>query len=220
MINSIVSLTLLVSFKIKASPPIKEIPEIVNKLNVFLDTDGLLRVKCKMQRSGSRFKFPILLSKTSIITRLLISDTHVKFAHAGCYSLLTQLRKHYWIDNYFSTVKKVLKGCVVCKRLHGRPIKLNQNSYRDFRVNPQNKPFQYLFLDHMGPFIVKTDSNQRKKVWILVLTCLWSQAVSLKICEDLTVKSFMRAFQMQCVPSETLFLICKLKVLKIVQIVL
>ena len=35
----------------------------------------------------------------------------------------------------------------------------------------------------------------KKKVYLLVLTCLWSRAINLQICRDLTVNNFLRAFQ-------------------------
>ena len=36
------------------------------------------------------------------------------------------------------------------------------------------------------------------KVWILCLTCTWSRAINLKLCIDLSVKEFLRAFQLHC----------------------
>ena len=34
-----------------------------------------------------------------------------------------------------------------------------------------------------------------KKVWLLCITCTWTRAVNLKICLDLSLKEFLRAFQ-------------------------
>ena len=59
-------------------------------------------------------------------------------SHAGSYSLLSGLREKFWIPQFFSKVKKLLKGCVGCRRFNARTVKLNQNSYRDFRMNPPN----------------------------------------------------------------------------------
>ena len=33
-------------------------------------------------------------------------------------------------------------------------------------------------------------------MWLLCITCLWSRAVNLKLCLDLTVPDFLRAFQL------------------------
>ena len=92
-------------------------------------------------------------------------------------------------------VKSVLKDCTLCKRLNARPVKLNQSPYRDFRINPKKVPFNYLFLDFLGPYNIKRN-GERDKAYILCLTCLWSRAVNLVVCNDLTADSFLRAFQL------------------------
>ncbi len=178
---------------------VKDLPNIVGQLNIYPDSDGLLRVRSKCCRGKDKNKtyFPILLSKNSILTKLIVSNLHTKLSHAGCYTLLHELRKRFWIPQILSLVKLILRGCMICKRLNSHPIKINQNSYRDFRINPSNIPFRFLFLDHLGPYIIKLN-DQNTKVWILCFTCLWSRAVNLKICLNLTTDNFLRAFQMHC----------------------
>ena len=109
--------------------------------------------------------------------------------------MLKELRKKFWIPHYYSTVRKVLRECVICRRFNERPIKLNQNSYREFRVEPPEIPFRYVFLDYMGPYMVFWNGEKRK-VWILIITCLWSRAVNMKICLSLDVKEFLRSIQL------------------------
>ena len=82
-----------------------------------------------------------------------------------------------------------------CKRFNARTVKLNQSSYRDFRANPPKVPFANVFVDHLGPINVKKN-GETAKVWLLCITCTWTRAINLKICSDLTVKGFLRAFQM------------------------
>ena len=95
-----------------------DLPNIVQQLNVYLDRDGILRVKCKLDRvrNGSGSQFPILLPKHSKLTKMIIFDMHERFCHAGVYSLLSELRKQFWVPHYFSVVKKTLKECITCKR--------------------------------------------------------------------------------------------------------
>ena len=88
-----------------------------------------------------------------------------------------------------------LKECSTCKRFKERTVKVNQCAYRDFRIDPPSIPFKYIFIDHFGPYNVKLN-GKKSKVWILCLTCLWSRAIHLKICLDLTTKEFLRAFQL------------------------
>ena len=177
---------------------IKDIPLLVNKYNLFLDECGILRVKSKFKKwMYGDGKFPIFLPKDSFLTNLIVLDTHTKFFHAGYYAILNELRKVYYIPSYFSIVKKVIKQCIHCKRFNLRTIKLNQNTYRDFRVAPPQVPFANLFMDYIGPFNVKLN-NTTQKVWLLCLTCTWSRAINLKICRSLDVPEFLRAFQTHC----------------------
>ena len=186
-------------FKFFASKSNKicDIPSLVSKAKIFLDTDdGLLKVKSKFDRwrGEPSFCFPILLSSDSKLTHLIISDMHIKLSHSGCYSVLTSLRKQFFVPKFFSTTKKVLKQCITCKRFNQRPLKLTQNSYRHFRADPPSEPFRFIFIDHFGPFHVKL-TNNKSKIWVLCITCLWSRAVSLIVCNDLSVRSFLRALQ-------------------------
>lgn len=161
----------------------KDIPILVSQLNLFQDERGILRVKSQFDKwaDHSKYKFPILLCKTSKITELIIFDLHIRFSHAGCYSVLSEFRKQFYVPHHFSVVKRILRQCIICKRHNQRSIKLNQSAYRDFRVNPPNIPYKYTFIDHMGPFLIEFN-GKRQKVWVLCFTCLWSRAVNLKIC--------------------------------------
>ena len=178
---------------------LKDIPDIVSKLNIFMDQDGILRVKSKFKvwKYNSTNSFPILLHHKSNLTNIIISDLHEQLAHAGCYSVLAEFRKHFFVQKHFSTIKKSLMNCFHCKRFNARTIKLNQSDYRDFRSNPPQIPYASIFIDYMGPFYVKRN-NSKEKVWLLCLTCLWTRAVNLKVCYSLDVDEFLRALQLHC----------------------
>ena len=176
---------------------LKSIPHLVSQLNVFRDSFGCLRVKSKMLKWHEKLKnsdYPFLLSKSSTLAKLAVLSTHSKLAHSGLYSTLREVRKTFWIINAFSFVKKTLKECTHCRRFNNRTCKLSQSPYRDFRISPSNVPFRQIFIDHLGPITVSTSSGN-VKIYILVLTCLWSRAINLQVCRDLTTDEFLRAFQ-------------------------
>ena len=181
----------------KGLSSLKDIPSIVSRLNLFLDDDGLLRVKSKFKKwnYNTDHKFSLLLPPDSYLTRLIIWDAHIKLLHSGCYAVLTELRKSYYIPKHFSVVTKAIKQCIHCRRFNNRTIKLNQSSYRDFRSDLPEVPFTNIFIDYLGPFNVKLEGTSQK-VWLLCLTCTWSRAVNLKICRSLNVPDFLRAFQL------------------------
>ncbi|RXG69589.1 hypothetical protein Avbf_08087 [Armadillidium vulgare] len=122
----------------------KDMPNIVSQLNLFKDEKGLLRVKSKFNRYKDKYKnyFPILLHKNSPITEMIILDMHKKTSHASFYTLLSEIRKEWWIPNFFSTVKKIVNKCVNCKRFTNRTISLNASPYREHRLNPPNIPYR------------------------------------------------------------------------------
>ncbi|XP_068247871.1 uncharacterized protein [Palaemon carinicauda] len=133
------------------------------------------------------------------ITQILKVDQDIHFADvkkyfSSCYVILTELRKQYCVPHYFSFVKRVLKECITCSKVKQRTIKLIQSPYREFRLEPPNIPFKYIFIDHLGYFQVKYQ-QKKIKVCILCITCLWSRAINLKICFDLSTVEFLRAFQ-------------------------
>jgi hypothetical protein len=88
---------------------LKDIPDLVSKLNLFIDLEGLIRVHGKFYRKQTdNTNCPILLSKNRDLTKLLIQHYHESFMHSGCYALLAELRKKFYISCIFSVVNKVL----------------------------------------------------------------------------------------------------------------
>ena len=178
--------------------PSKNIPNLVTQLNLYPDNDGILRVNNKGRGDINKFndRFPILLPKTSPLTTLIIRDTHEDLEHIGCYTLLAELRKQYYIPHYFSAVKTVLKACVICKRNNNRTIKLNQSPYREMRLAPDEKPFSNCYLDYTGSYDVRKEDGSVTKYYLLILSCMWSRAIEIKICTDASTDEFLRAFQL------------------------
>lgn len=174
---------------------LKDIPKNVQRFNLFEDDDGIIRVKSKFGRWKTGKFHPIFLSKESCLVKLLILHYHIKTGHGGVYNVLNLLRKSFWIPNVFVNVKKVLKICVNCRRLNQRAFKTNQSAYRDFRADPPNVPFRAIYVDYLGPFLVK-HGDAKIKVYILLFSCLWSRYINLKLCLDLSVREFLRAFQL------------------------
>jgi len=185
----------LVTFFASPSERAKDVPALVTKVNLFTH-EGVIKVKSKFDRwiNDENFCFPILLAKNSTLTELVIRNAHERLAHGGVYNILSHLRKQFWVIHFFSAVKSVLKKCIQCRRFNARPIKLNQSSYRQFRAAPPSEPFKVIYVDYLGPFSIKLD-DRRRKVWLLCVTCVWTRAVNLKICYDLSVTSFLRSFQ-------------------------
>ena len=175
----------------------KEGSDLVKQLNLFLDDNGLIRVKGKIKSTGKlkRFKYPYLLANDSDLTKLIIEDLNYNILkHVGIYKLLSLFRKEFYIPAALQTVKRITRNCIVCRKLNGRTLQVNQNGFRDYRIAPEEIPFRDIALDHIGPFNVKLNVS-REKVYILIVTCCRSRAVNLIMCRKIDNESFMLAFQ-------------------------
>ena len=129
------------------------IPNIIKRLNLYVDSYGLLRVKNKCERLKNinlygRCNFPILLANDSELSILIIRDKHKKMFHASIYSVLSEIRKDFWIPAIFSTVKKDWNDCVTCKIFNKKPINLNQSPYRDLRICSSHIPSRLYWAFH------------------------------------------------------------------------
>jgi len=173
-----------------------ECPNLVSQLNLFLDSNGVVRVKNKFKNLDAPFsvKYPVLLDNKSDLTACIVKDFHVKFKHAGVYKLLSLIRREFHVTNAFVTVKKLIKDCVTCRRIHGRPAMLNQNDYKDIRINPSRVPYRDITIDHAGPFRTRSEGLV-VKCYVLILTCMFSRSANLVFCRHIDKESFMLALQ-------------------------
>lgn len=171
----------------------KHMPPLVAQMNLFISSDGLLRVKSKFGNLGIGLN-PVLLDRNSPLTELIIMKSHHIHSHCGAYQILKYLRAEFYVVGFFSLVRRLLRRCVTCKRFNARTIKLNQSNYRSVRVSPTAIPFANVYMDYAGPFLVKLCGVQIK-VWLLIVTCMWSRAINILICRSADTSDFLKALQ-------------------------
>ena len=89
----------------------------LNKLDPFLDNEGLLRVKGRLEYANLCYesKHPIILPYTHVV-KILVRFQHVLLKHAGVSTLVSTLRNSYWIVRLRRTAKTVCKECITCRR--------------------------------------------------------------------------------------------------------
>ena len=121
----------------KKCKPNYSIPNIVNQLNIISDNNGILRVKCKLKSDYVRENY----QSKGYLTKLIVIKIHYNSKHIGLYHLLSEIRKQFWIPKIFSFCKRLLKQCIICKRYNNKTVSLNQNSYREIRIKPNEIPF-------------------------------------------------------------------------------
>ena len=116
--------------------------------------------------------------------------------HSGLRATLAELRSRYWVPKGRQMVKKIIHGCLVCKRLlskaYGNPPAAD---LPEFRVK-QSVPFSQTGLDMAGPVYVKgKEFGTSRKVYIALFTCAVTRAVHLELVTDLSAPTFRRCLR-------------------------
>ena len=166
------------------------------QFNLFRDKVGVWRCGGRLQRSTlpQPSIHPILLSAEHPFTSLIVKDCHDKVQHNGVKETLTQLRSQYWVIRGRSLVKKLLHGCVVCRKVDGKPFSsLPPPPLPEFRVKEQ-PPFKYTGVDFARSLYVRNGSFM-SKVWVCLYTCCIIRAVHLDLVSNLSALTFIGSFR-------------------------
>ena len=168
---------------------------LVRQLRLFLDSRGFLRCGGRIHNAAisELAKFPYLLSPKHHITRLIVYATHERIHHSGVSSTVTAIRQLYWIPAIRVYVRKLLRRCVTCVRLTGKPYRLPDPPPLLKTRTEDPIPFSVCGVDFTGAMYVREGEGERK-VYICLFTCATTRAVHLEVVLDMTVESFMLAF--------------------------
>ena len=139
-------------------------------------------------------KHPIILSKESPVSKLLVTWTHKQLGHSGREHVLSKLRERYWIVRAPALVKTILKTCVKCRRNYGTPLTQFMAPLPADRVTPDEPPFTRVGVDYFGPIIVKRGRSNVKRYGAL-FTCLQIRASHLEMAESLETDAFINVLR-------------------------
>ena len=93
----------------------------MRSLNLFLDSDRLLRTDCRIANtSGYKYGliYPILIAKHHSLTELL-NDCHHKCKHLGINATENKLRMSgFWVPQARQAVKSIISKCFTCKKFN------------------------------------------------------------------------------------------------------
>ncbi|XP_065650968.1 uncharacterized protein LOC136079173 [Hydra vulgaris] len=177
-------------------PNDRRFDKLRSSLKLF-DEDKLLRLRGRFENSNFTAKHPLILrGNESWFTILLIRNCHEKVLHHGIESSLNKVRSQFWIIKGQSTIKSIIRQCVICKKFQGRTLlPPSSPNLPDFRVNNLYS-FQSTGLDYAGPLFIKTIIKDVVcKVYVLLLTCASSRAIHLELTPDMKIPTFIRAFK-------------------------
>ncbi len=179
---------------LRKNAPVKKRSQLY-KLDPVLQ-DGILRVGGRLNKAAmpEESKHPVILSKHSRISTLILSDIHQRYGHCGRNYLLSMLRQKFWIPQANSAIRKLIYKCSVCRRLNGRVGEQKMASLPEDRLLPDKPPFTNVGVDYFGPFDVKRGRSTVKRYGVL-FTCLTIRAVHIEVADSLDTDSCINALR-------------------------
>jgi hypothetical protein len=148
----------------------------------FLDQKGVLRSKSRLEKSevyGYDKTFPVILDRCSGLARLLAEKAHHEIGHpVGHQAVRARIASSYVISGLGTLVQSIQRKCFVCRLRSGKPMTQLQSALPVTRLGQHLRAFADTGIDYAGPFELKMGrAKARKKVWVLVLTCMATRAV-------------------------------------------
>ena len=151
----------------------------------FLDEFGVLRSCSRLEKGkiyGYDKIYPIILDRHSELSRLLVEEAHFNFEHpVGHNAMKAALCAKYIILGLGTLCHQVKFSCAICRMMKGKVAHQLQGALPVRRLGEGLRPFEHVGMDFAGPFEVKVGRGKpRKKLYVLVLTCMAVRAVHLE----------------------------------------
>ena len=166
---------------------------VIARLSPFLGSDGLLRMKGRLQRSelGYEEKHPVILPKCHL-SLLLVRFQHQLLKHAGVDTLVVTMRNQFWIVGLRRLAKQVKRQCLSCQKVDAPVCKQQMAPFPEHRVT-RAPPFAVTGVDHTGPLYCADFPS--RKFYILLFTCSVVRAVHLELVDSLALKDTVLAIR-------------------------
>ena len=110
----------------------------------------------------------------------------------GVNSIITALLQRYWTPRIRKTWRNVLRKCVICQKVSGRPYTVPEAPLLPKSRTLRAAPVHVTGVDFTGALFV-CNSGGEQKVYICLFTCVNTRAVHLQVVKGLTEK-FLQAF--------------------------
>ncbi|KAL6740660.1 hypothetical protein Aduo_013999 [Ancylostoma duodenale] len=174
---------------------LEELP--LARFNAHRSADGLIRCPNRLEHAETSpiSAAPILLVPGHPLTTTVVMHYHLENFHSGVHATIASLRTRFFIPSVRSTVAKILRGCIVCKKANCLPYRYpDMPSLPPERVN-RFRPFQKVGLDYLGPLYYRDTFHTRGKVWICLFTCMATRAFHLEVVFNNSTQEFILAFR-------------------------
>lgn len=135
-------------------------------------------------------KHPIIMSPKHEIPTLIIQHFHNQNTHIGQETVISNLRRIYWITGCRNAVKKVAHNCQVCKNRKAIPQVPIMGQLSACRVNQTVRPFVKTGVDLFGPIEIKVHRSHEKRYGVI-----FTRATHLEIAQDLSNDAFINVLR-------------------------
>lgn len=173
-----------------------KIPDICNEMTLFLDDRNIIRVRTSLEFADNipeATKFPALLNKNDLFTKILINDCHVQSGHLSEQGTINEIKKLCKIPKLTTVVKSVVRGCRICRLDRGRKFSVPLSPQMKKQKLGNDPPFSFCGVDMAGPFNVKLSKEVHKR-WVILFTCGAIRAVHLEVVQDCSAEAFANCF--------------------------
>ena len=147
----------------------------------FLDEHGIVRSNSRLSQSNQPYEssHPIILHRRSDFARLIAEKAHFGLEHPISFAAMkAEIRRFYAILGLGILCEQIRNRCSICSKMKAKAIHQKMAPLPERRLGDKLKAFQHVGLDFAGPFELKMGrAKARKKVWVLVLTCMVVRAV-------------------------------------------
>ncbi|XP_055924549.1 uncharacterized protein LOC129956644 [Argiope bruennichi] len=103
---------------------------------------------------------------------------------------MSSLRENYWILKSRTTIRQVIRTCVICQRFSSRPLEVASAPLPEDRVRDAYV-FEVVGVDLCGPLYLKN----KTKCWAVLFTCAVYRAVHIELVTSLSTDSFILALR-------------------------
>ncbi|XP_052787361.1 uncharacterized protein LOC128222416 [Mya arenaria] len=162
------------------------------QLGLYVDPNGLLRCRGRLENANliEAARYPILLPKGERLTHMMIDKMHKETLHSGVSQTLSRVRFRFWIPSGRTTIKGVIRRCLVCRRNEGGAYKMPPMAPLPMSRVTESSPFSKVGLDYLGPLYIK-GADGTSKVWICLFTCLVTRAIHLELVQNMSTEQFL-----------------------------
>ena len=161
------------------------------------DSNGLKvvvgRAKAGLQKFFGKDSLPVIMGSTRV-AYLVMLWAHCQ-DHCGKDITMATARHEVWIVHANKLAKQITKSCIRCRFLR-KCLEGQKMAMLPIELQGYCPPFSNVGVDLCGPYTVKSMTNKRAtmKVWIVLVLCLNTKAISMELAPGYSTDDFLLAY--------------------------